>query len=146
MSILELIGEVARPGRTGSIEVGTPAPGDWHPRRILARAVVAATLLVAAIVALTRYAASVGDFLIGAGLLAAYLAIAHWCEPRPARDNVGFLGGLVDHPFRLSDDANRLLGMLQGILWPGRFVTVSLRDAMRFRRGERHMLLPPHDE
>lgn len=146
MSIFELLGEVARPGPVGSVEVGSPEPGGWHPRRILARAVVAAVALLALFAWLVRTASSPEDYLVGVGLLVAYLSVAHWCAPRPDLGNVGLLRGLIDHPFRLSDDANRVLGVLAVLLWPGRFVTVSLRDAVRYRRGERVMLLPPRDE
>ena len=59
-------------------------------------------------------------------VLSIYLAIAYFINPKPDMDNVGFFGGLMDHPFRFSDDINRYLLGLKIILWPGRFVSQSI--------------------
>ncbi len=48
--------------------------------------------------------------------LAIYLLISGVVRPRPDTTNVGWLGGLVDHPFRWSDDVNRLLILLLVLL------------------------------
>lgn len=47
-----------------------------------------------------------------------------------------WLGGLIDHPFRYSDDINRLLIFLSLLLLPGRMVAMGLIDFARaFRRS-----------
>ena len=43
-------------------------------------------------------------------------------------DNIGWLGGLMDHPFRYSDDINRGLLGLKLILMPGRLIAESVVD------------------
>ncbi|WP_266213722.1 hypothetical protein [Paraliomyxa miuraensis] len=60
------------------------------------------------------------------GILLAYLLVAYFIRPRPDFDNIGWLGGLIDNPFRYSDDINRFLMFLMVVLLPGRFVSDSL--------------------
>ena len=62
-----------------------------------------------------------------------YLMIAFFLRPRPNLDNVGWLGGLVDHPFRFSDDLNRGLGCLFVVLLPGRYVAESIVQFFQWR-------------
>ena len=67
---------------------------------------------------------------IAAGLTLLYLVIAYLVHPQPDTSNIGWLGGLMDHPFRYSDDINRFLIFLVIALWPGRFVSESLVDVV----------------
>ncbi len=41
---------------------------------------------------------------------------------------LGWLGGLMDHPFRYSDDINRFPIFLMIRLWPGRLIAESMID------------------
>jgi len=52
----------------------------------------------------------------------AYVVVGTLLRPEPDLSNVGLLGGLIDHPFRLSDDVNRFLIFLLVFLWPGRVI------------------------
>lgn len=61
-------------------------------------------------------------FLIGVFI---YLILAFWLEPEPDNRNVGWLGGLMDNPFRISDDFNRFLYFLIVLLLPGKLVSHS---------------------
>ncbi len=62
------------------------------------------------------------------GIGVAYCLAAYFVRPEADTSNLGWAGGLIDHPFRFSDDINRLLLFLTIILWPGRFVAESLID------------------
>lgn len=57
-----------------------------------------------------------------AGGFAAYLVVAYVVLPAADRDQLGWLGGLVDIPFVWRDDAERGLLGLELLLWPGRFI------------------------
>jgi hypothetical protein len=65
---------------------------------------------------------------LGTGL---YLLLGHTVHPKPDLSNVGWMGGLFDHPFRYSDDINRSLIVLTVLIWPGRFLSESLVDMVR---------------
>jgi len=56
---------------------------------------------------------------------------------------VGWLGGLVDHPFRYSDDVNRILLFLLVILLPGRFLSETFVDLLRLIRHSCRRSTPP---
>ena len=145
MSIFEWLGERNSPGPVGGVDHGDAEPSHWHPSVIVARGAVAVALLVGAIwwtVTASDSGENVAQILM---VLAGYLAIAYWLMPRPNYENVGWAGGLIDHPFQWSDDVNRMLVAVKVVLWPGRFVTVGIRDLFRLTRGRRVLVLPPRD-
>ena len=74
-----------------------------------------------------------------------YGLVAYLVTVRPRLDNVGWAGGLIDRPFRWSDDVNRTLVFIGVVLGPGRFVTGSIRDLVRYSRGEGFMVFPRND-
>jgi hypothetical protein len=57
-----------------------------------------------------------------------YVAVSYLLDPQPDMDNMGVAGGLIDNPFRYSDDINRHLATLAIVLGPGRFVAESVMD------------------
>jgi hypothetical protein len=146
MSLLEWLGERRSPGPLGTVESGPPEPGNWHPGFIVVCGVIAAAMLSGAIGWLFSVIDSRGDFALSVFLVALYCALGYWINPRPDYSNVGLLGGVVDHPFKWSDDYNRWLVFLRILLWPGRFISVSLRDVVLVARGRRTLVLPPRDD
>jgi len=59
-------------------------------------------------------------------LVCIYLAIALLITPRPDYSNLGLLGGILDHPFRYSDDINRFILFFVILLYPGKFIVRSI--------------------
>lgn len=57
-----------------------------------------------------------------------YVALAFFIVPRPDYDNMGFLGGLINNPWRYSDNYNRSLRDWNVLLGPGRFISSTLLD------------------
>ena len=56
-----------------------------------------------------------------------YLLLAYFLSPKPDRSNMGWLGGLMDNPFRISDDINRFLFFLALFLLPGKIMLYALQ-------------------
>ena len=133
MSLFEWLGESFDPGGIGGVEVRK------RPRANRPRAAVLACFIVAGVfLALWAYTLwslfEIRSFtgLAGAtGLTLLYLLISYVVHPQPDTENIGWLGGLFDHPFRYSDDINRFLIFLVIVLWPGRFVSESMVDMWR---------------
>ncbi len=123
MSLFEWIGESISPGPTGSVDFGRRGRRQGSRAAVLACFVLAAALLGCWIYVL--FAVMHAGLLALAGT-AVYLLVAYVVHPRPELTNVGWLGGLFDHPFRYSDDVNRFLLFLVVVMWPGRFVAESL--------------------
>ena len=77
-----------------------------------------------------------GSSLIARILVTAiYLALGYFVHPEADTDNLGWFGGLMNNPFRFSDDINRFLLFLMILLWPGRFVSESIVDMARTIRS-----------
>jgi hypothetical protein len=52
----------------------------------------------------------------------AYVGLGTLLRPEPDMSNVGLFGGLLDHPFRISDDFNRFLVFLLLAFFPARII------------------------
>lgn len=131
MSLFEWIGESFNPGPTGDVEFGD---GSREPERNLgwlAIQVLVSAALVGGFLAGVRHFAGHPHWPSVLGGLAAYLGIAFLLRPRADLDNLGWAGGLIDDPFRISDDWNRTLLFFSLVLWPGRFVSDTLADLLR---------------
>lgn len=73
---------------------------------------------------------------LAAGALMLYLVVGYFLRPRPNLDNVGLAGGLIDHPFRWSDDGNRFLWQLQIALFPGYLLARPVAEVFYWLAGE----------
>ena len=60
-----------------------------------------------------------------------YLLLAYFVKPLPDRSNLGWFGGWVNNPFRVSDNLNRFLLVLLLVLFPGRLLSIGLADFVR---------------
>lgn len=126
MSLIEIIGELLSPGPTGGVK---PHPRDNLPATwiILARAAIS----VAGLTALLVWLGIPNGF--GATLAClAYVLIATVLQPTPDYSNIGWFGGLMDNPFRISDDVNRLLVLFLMLLFPGRVIGSGLILLLRY--------------
>ncbi len=135
MSLFEWLGESHNPGSQGSLSF--EKPGRRRPTgNVLARFVLAVTLVAAAGFFLVAISPSIVDHAaVAAGIFAAYLVLSYFARPEPDTSNVGLLGGLIDHPFRYSDDINRFLWFLKVVLFPGRFIAEAIVDIFRLLRS-----------
>lgn len=137
MSLLEWLGESRNPGPVGDVESGAPLPTPGSARVLYARAIIGGIILVGGLYLATRSE----NRIVGFMLLAVYLVLAYFVNVQPDYSNVGWLGGIIDHPFRWSDDMNRGLVFVKIALFPGRFAAMSVRDAIVRARGRRVIVL-----
>jgi hypothetical protein len=133
LGIVEWLGELIHPGPLGSI--------SFRKRRSFSRkrwvailrfAVGGAALVIWVLYILTHEILSypeVRNYLFV--LTAAYIVLGYFVQPKPDTKNLGWFGGLINNPFRISDNLNRFLLWLYVILWPGYFVSTSIVDFYR---------------
>lgn len=127
MGLFEWLLESFNPGPVGDVGLG---PRERF--RASRTAVLASLVLAASLLGLWAYVlVAMHGGLLAWGGTAVYLLVAYFVHPRPELTNVGWLGGVFDHPFRYSDDVNRFLLFLVVVLWPGRFIAESLVAAAR---------------
>jgi hypothetical protein len=70
-------------------------------------------------------------------VLVIYLLIAYFVKSEPNTGDMGIAGGLIDHPFKYTDDINRSLFWLKIALAPGRFISGSIVNFARMLAGRR---------
>jgi hypothetical protein len=127
MSVLAWLGEAIRPGPVGKIQFGKPPKKSRSRMVVLVRFVVSlAVLLIALRYLLLDQSNHWGtDSLSFLAIALVYLVLGYFVHPKAEPRNLGWLGGLFDNPFRLSDDVNRGLILLELLLLPGRFISSS---------------------
>jgi hypothetical protein len=134
MGMFEWWGEQWNPGRVGGVDLMEDRPVPQSAGLTFARfGLTLATVFGAAVAAmLVPQEPSPVLVLQVAGALVAYIVIATILRPKPDMKNMGFAGGLIDNPFRYSDDLNRGLMWLAILFWPGRFLGNGVVDMYRW--------------
>ena len=94
------------------------------------RAVIAAAALAGWSWFLWSVSTSAAGLLLGAAASLVYLVAAYWLRPAPEMSNLGLWGTMINHPFRFSDDMNRMLLFLYAFFWPGRFISATMVDVI----------------
>lgn len=67
-------------------------------------------------------------------LAVAYVLVAGLVNTKPDYNNLGWVPFLVDNPFRISDNGNRFLVLVNVFLLPGKYLSKSIVDFCRFMR------------
>lgn len=146
MSLFEWLGESVNPGPTGKTKFGA-RKRDGEPRvAVILRGFIALVLLGGA-VAILAGPMAIHDLAVYRNVaigFSVYAFIAHFVHPEPDTSNMGYLGGIVDDPLRISDDHNRFLFFFGLFLAPGRFFAEALVDNVRLVwRASRKMTTKP---
>ena len=125
LSIFEWIAEKFNPGPVGTVNHAND-DDSWQPRSKLL--VWFLTLIGLGIFGFFIWCIiDSGHLWQGTLILVAYLFIAFMLSPKPEHQNMGWLGGVLDNPFRISDDFNRFLFFFALFLLPGKIVLYSLQ-------------------
>jgi hypothetical protein len=124
MSLFEWFGESFNPGPMGTIDTSKQPLFESRPKRgwVLFFMLIGLALFTGCLWLIARSENKLGLLLF----FLAYWCIAYFITPRPNTRNVGWAGGLIDHPFRISDDWNRLLIFFYVLLLPGKLMLFAL--------------------
>ncbi|TDE17359.1 hypothetical protein [Dyadobacter psychrotolerans] len=132
MGLLEWFFESRNPGPVGKVGINPPEPDDEGepPRKWLIYVAIVVGLILAgtALSWVFEDSAYIGfkQNLYRLCLFFLYVLVGHFVSAKPDHTNIGWLGGLVDNPFRISDDFNRWVLFTQIILLPGKLIAYSL--------------------
>ncbi len=120
MSLFEWLCESYNPGPRGSLGSPGVPPLEWPNWALLVMglAILAFEGTLFYLLGITAEP-TLKRFGIACTVLLTYHLFAYLVQPEPDHSNLGWFGGLVDHPFRFSDDVNRFLLFIKLLLWPG---------------------------
>lgn len=120
------------PSKYGTLEVSTEYVPQRNVTVVTFKTIVSIAMLAGAgygLFQLQIFPESIGSRLaIIAGIELIYVGIAFFIVPRPNYGDLGYLDGLINNPFRYSDNYNRSLRTWAVLLGPGRFISTSLLD------------------
>lgn len=140
MSLFEWFGESVDPGERGSLEVKVDRISKVWVGFMLIRFGLTLGLFFGLPLTATFWF-GVAEMNPTAGLITAaafllYLVVGYFVRATPDTSNLGLFGGLVDHPFRWSDDWNRNLLGLQLLLFPGYVLARPVAELFYWLAGE----------
>ena len=135
MPLFEYLGELFHPGPLGQVDLRRGGPPPERSRRLIALRFAIALALVLGFEYLTILRPGLYDWhhvLRMNAFLVVYLALGGLLRIQPAYENTGWVPFLIDNPFRISDDWNRLLVFFSVVLLPGRYVVSAVGEGVRF--------------
>ena len=112
----------------GALETGAAGRQPRPPRDVEGRGALAVSLVTTVVLFIVLLSDGTSEMLGGFLGLAIYLALGYVFRPRPNFENLGWFGGLMDNPFRVSDGYNRFLVLLLVLFSPARFLSTSIVD------------------
>lgn len=133
MGLFEFFGERYNPGNIGKVEKNK-CTTNCSVGMLIFKSIVSVAILVGVYMLISEGTFQIKRLLAYLGVMFVYCVISYWIIPKPDYSNVGWLGGLIDHPFRYSDDMNRMLFFLMIILYPGRFISTTTVHWIRLLR------------
>jgi len=140
--MLELLGEIFNPGPVGSVELKSEKL-PFHPKWIWIRFLIAIFLIGLFEYFIWNHSngfESWESMLLTQFIFFLYTFISFFLHVKPDFSNTGWVPFVINNPFRISDNVNRLLFFLQVITLPGRFIFAAIVQGTvyfwyRFRRG-----------
>ena len=133
MSLFEWLCEGRNPGPVGSIESGKfdiPERPKWL---IIVRFIISIAIIGGIYYLANNHISTITfkTFGITTGVLIVYCVISFFVRQAPDTSNMGWAGGLIDNPLRISDDLNRNLVFLKIVLMPGLFIAESVLQQIK---------------
>ena len=126
MSLFEILGD------NKSEDVGTIETIEHKKEVILTPTIIAKGLIGIALLGLSEWGIAISGYPILLNiLLIIYLAIAYNVDPKPRMDKLGLLGGLIDHPFKYTDDINRRMLFFKILLFPGKLIGTTIVELIK---------------
>ena len=126
MSLFEYFGD------NNSDDIGTIEKAEHKKEISLTPSVITKGLIGITLFGLIEWGINLSGypFILNIPLLI-YLIIAYNVNPKPRMDKLGMLGGLIDHPFKYTDDINRTMLFLKIVLFPGRIIGTPIVELIK---------------
>jgi hypothetical protein len=126
MGLFEYLFERKNPGQVGDIQKNNRPIEPVCIVVTIIKLVISIAMIYGAFYITVMQNFNLSNFIIFILILTGYCIVSYRYIPRPDVSNMGLLGGLIDHPFKFTDDINRGLLGLYIILSPGRFIATAM--------------------
>ena len=138
MSLFEIIGELINPGPVGKVEFKDTrqAPRKkFVPLRFALSMVLLGCAEYLFLFQPDRYTDPVYLLKVNS-IIAIYLLIAFRIRIKANTNNMGWVPFLIDNPFRISDDINRFMVILNLLFMPGKYISRSIIDFYKYCKNK----------
>ena len=138
MSILEIFGELINPGQVGKVDLNDNRK-SYHKKYINIRfaiSMIILGLLEYLFLNQPKHYTDLGYVLRVNVFLFVYLLIAFKIRVRPNSENLGWVPFLIDNPFRISDDINRFLVVINMLFIPGKYISRSISNFVKSQKEQ----------
>ncbi len=127
MSLFEWFCERKNLGSTGTLVIGQRGLPSRSNGMITFRFVIAFSFIIYFYFSLYSSTSSITieRFIIPSILIICYCCLGFFIRPKPDTSNMGWAGGLINNPFKITDNWNRQLMVFKIILIPGSFIVES---------------------
>ncbi|MHB8131346.1 MAG: hypothetical protein ACYDEX_20385 [Mobilitalea sp.] len=125
MGLIEIIGELIRPGKIGTIDI-TKRKKEKRIGILIVKTILSIVIVTVLYYLIFGISFHIKEFLLFVFVMAVYSVAAYFVLPKPDYSNVGWFGGVFDNPFKISDDLNRMMVFIMVILMPGRLISITV--------------------
>lgn len=125
MGLIEIIGEMIKPGKMGTIDI-TKRKREKHIGMLIVKTILSIAFVTGLYYLIFGFTFHRKESLIFVAVIAVYSIAGYFILPKPDYTNVGWLGGIFNNPFRISDNINRMLIFAMVILMPGRLISSTI--------------------
>jgi hypothetical protein len=125
MGLIEIIGELIRPGKVGTVDI-TKRKREKHIGWLIVKTILSIAIVTVLYYLIYGKSFHTKELLLYITIMAVYSAAGYFILPKPDYTNIGWLGGIFDNPFKISDDINRMLIFVMILLMPGRLISTTV--------------------
>lgn len=125
MGLFEILFEKFNPGGVGKIEKYKNKPKKTNIIILILKLIISILIIWFLYHITLRYKTNAENIIKFIIILFIYCLVSYMIVPKPDYSNIGWFGGLINNPFRFSDNLNRMLIFLMFLLYPGRFIAIT---------------------
>lgn len=125
MGLFEIIGEAIRPGKIGTFTINQ-GEKDERIGMLVAKTILSIAMVSASYYLIFGMSFDLKECSVYIAILAVYSICGYFLSAKPDYSNIGWFGGLIDNPFKISDDVNRMIVLFMVILIPGRLISTTV--------------------
>lgn len=135
MGLIEFIGELIRPGKIGTVDI-TKREKEKRIGMLIVKTILSIAIVTVLYYLIFAISFNIKELIVFIAVMVVYSVAGYFILPKPDYSNVGWLGGVFNNPFRISDNVNRMLFFIMVILMPGRLISTTVLSWIELLKKE----------